>query len=126
MAALSILLLGGTGTIGRATAQALRAEEHRVTALIRPGADAGLLPGCTVIRGSIPESLPAGQDSIQNNLNDCTSEGLMYPKLAAFSVQHHPEAAPGPHEAAHLFDEFVALMDKGENSTILLEKEDRT
>ncbi len=74
----------------------------------------------------VPESLPAGQDSIQNNLNDCTSEGLMYPKLAAFSVQHHPEAAPGPHEAAHLFDEFVALMDKGENSTILLEKEDRT
>jgi carbamoyl-phosphate synthase small subunit len=61
----------------------------------------------------VPESLPAGQDSIQNNLNDCTSEGLQYPKLKAFSVQHHPEAAPGPHEAAHLFDEFVVLMDTG-------------
>jgi carbamoyl-phosphate synthase small subunit len=60
----------------------------------------------------VPESLPAGQQSIQNNLNDCTSEGLEYPELAAFSVQHHPEAAPGPHEAAHLFDAFVALMDR--------------
>jgi divinyl chlorophyllide a 8-vinyl-reductase len=41
---LNVLLLGGTGTIGRATAQALRAEGHQVTALIRPGADAALLP----------------------------------------------------------------------------------
>jgi carbamoyl-phosphate synthase small subunit len=61
----------------------------------------------------VPESLPAGQDTIQNNLNDCTSEGLQYPKIRAFSVQHHPEAAPGPHEAAHLFDEFLVLMDTG-------------
>ncbi|MDA8126938.1 MAG: glutamine-hydrolyzing carbamoyl-phosphate synthase small subunit [Deltaproteobacteria bacterium] len=61
----------------------------------------------------VPESLPEGQKSIQDNLNDCTSEGLNYPKLKAFSVQHHPEAAPGPHEAAHLFDEFVALMETG-------------
>jgi len=73
----------------------------------------------------VPESLPAGQDSIQNNLNDCTSEGLRYPKLAAFSVQHHPEAAPGPHEASHLFDEFIALMDKEGKATTLLEKEDQ-
>ncbi len=61
----------------------------------------------------VPESLPAGQATIQNNLNDCTSEGLRYPELKAFSVQHHPEAAPGPHEAAHLFDEFIVLIDEG-------------
>ena len=61
----------------------------------------------------VPESIPAGQATIQNNLNDCTSEGLRYPQLKAFSVQHHPEAAPGPHEAAHLFDEFIVLMDEG-------------
>ena len=61
----------------------------------------------------VPESLPAGQDTIQNNLNDCTSEGLRYPTFRAFTVQHHPEAAPGPHEAAHLFDEFMVLMDEG-------------
>ncbi|MDZ4086183.1 MAG: NAD(P)H-binding protein [Tabrizicola sp.] len=55
MASLSILLLGGTGTIGRATAQALRAEAHRVTALIRPNADASALPGCTLIRGEVTD-----------------------------------------------------------------------
>lgn len=64
MAPLSILLLGGTGTIGRATAQALRAEGHRVTALIRPSADAGLLPGCTVVRGEVPDALPAAMTGI--------------------------------------------------------------
>jgi divinyl chlorophyllide a 8-vinyl-reductase len=53
MTALCILLLGGTGTIGRATAGALRAEGHHVTALIRPGADASLLPGCTILRGQV-------------------------------------------------------------------------
>lgn len=61
----------------------------------------------------VPESLPPGRVTILDNLNDCTSEGIRYPKLQAFSVQHHPEAAPGPHEAAHLFDEFMVLMDEG-------------
>jgi carbamoyl-phosphate synthase small subunit len=61
----------------------------------------------------VPESLPPGRVTILDNLNDCTSEGLRYPGLMAFSVQHHPEAAPGPHEAAHLFDEFMVLMDEG-------------
>lgn len=67
MAPLSILLLGGTGTIGRATAQALRAEGHRVTALIRPEADASFLTGCTVIRGRLPGALPTamtGMDAV--------------------------------------------------------------
>ena len=41
------------------------------------------------------------------NLNDNTLEGLRHPKLAAFSVQYHPEASPGPHDANYLFDEFV-------------------
>ena len=61
----------------------------------------------------LPETLPPGQQTILDNLNDCTSEGLRYPELLAFSVQHHPEAAPGPHEASHLFDEFVQMMDEG-------------
>jgi divinyl chlorophyllide a 8-vinyl-reductase len=50
-----VLLLGGTGTIGRATARALRAAGHAVTALIRPAADASLLPGCTLIRGEVTD-----------------------------------------------------------------------
>jgi carbamoyl-phosphate synthase small subunit len=61
----------------------------------------------------VPESRPPGRVTILDNHNDCTSEGIRYPKLKAFSVQHHPEAAPGPHEAAHLFDEFMVLMDEG-------------
>jgi carbamoyl-phosphate synthase small subunit len=41
------------------------------------------------------------------NLNDNTLEGLRHQKLAAFSVQYHPEASPGPHDANYLFDEFL-------------------
>jgi carbamoyl-phosphate synthase small subunit len=44
------------------------------------------------------------------NLNDGTLEGLTYTELPMFSVQHHPEAGPGPHESAELFDEFGALL----------------
>jgi carbamoyl-phosphate synthase small subunit len=44
------------------------------------------------------------------NLNDRTVEGLACPDLRAFSVQYHPEAAPGPHDAEPLFDHFLQLM----------------
>lgn len=44
------------------------------------------------------------------NLNDKTIEGIRMKSKPAFSVQYHPEAAPGPHDAAYLFDEFVALI----------------
>ncbi|MGH2723153.1 MAG: glutamine-hydrolyzing carbamoyl-phosphate synthase small subunit [Actinomycetota bacterium] len=45
------------------------------------------------------------------NLNDGTLEGLRCLDVPAFSVQYHPEAAPGPHDAAPLFDRFVELME---------------
>jgi carbamoyl-phosphate synthase small subunit len=45
------------------------------------------------------------------NLNDGVVEGLRVESLRAFSVQYHPEAAPGPHDAAYLFDDFTALME---------------
>jgi carbamoyl-phosphate synthase small subunit len=57
-------------------------------------------------------TLPAGADRSHTNLNDRTSEGLDCPDLNAFSVQYHPEAAPGPHDAAYLFDRFVDLMKR--------------
>ncbi|RVU25843.1 carbamoyl-phosphate synthase small subunit [Sandaracinomonas limnophila] len=44
------------------------------------------------------------------NLNDNTVEGLRVKGKKAFSVQHHPEAAPGPHDSRYLFDQFVDLL----------------
>jgi carbamoyl-phosphate synthase small subunit len=44
------------------------------------------------------------------NLNDNTVEGIRCRKLAAFSVQYHPEASPGPHDSSYLFQTFTELM----------------
>ncbi|SIO47942.1 divinylchlorophyllide 8-vinylreductase [Rhodovulum sp. ES.010] len=66
----TVLLVGGTGSIGRATAAALRAAGHDVTALVRPGADTKALAGCTLIEGAVtaPETrqraLAGGIDAV--------------------------------------------------------------
>ena len=44
------------------------------------------------------------------NLNDNTPEGIRCDRLSAFSVQYHPEASPGPHDSAYLFEMFMNLM----------------
>ena len=44
------------------------------------------------------------------NLNDDTVEGIQVKGKKAFSVQYHPEASPGPHDARYLFDQFIDLM----------------
>ncbi len=59
------------------------------------------------------ESLPAGVEVTHVNLNDGCVEGLRAPHLRAFSVQYHPESAPGPHDSEYLFDEFARLMETG-------------
>ncbi len=48
-----------------------------------------------------------------SNLNDKTLEGFEHRELRAFSVQFHPEAGPGPHDARYLFQRFVDMMKKG-------------
>lgn len=44
-------------------------------------------------------------------VNDGTVEGVRHRDYPAFTVQYHPDAAPGPHDGLHLFDEFMELMD---------------
>jgi carbamoyl-phosphate synthase small subunit len=46
------------------------------------------------------------------NLNDNTVEGLRHRRLPLFSVQYHPEASPGPHDASYLFDRFVEMVGR--------------
>ena len=57
------------------------------------------------------DSLPAEVEVTHVNLNDQTVEGLRHRSLPVFSVQYHPEAAPGPHDALHFFQQFGKLID---------------
>ena len=58
-----------------------------------------------------PESLPSSDVEITHvNLNDHTNEGMRHRSLPLFSVQYHPEASPGPHDARYLFNNFIAMM----------------
>ena len=60
------------------------------------------------VTGDFGEVRPTHQ-----NLNDGTLEGLRCLDIPAMSVQYHPEAAPGPHDALGLFDDFLGLMGLG-------------
>jgi carbamoyl-phosphate synthase small subunit len=53
---------------------------------------------------------PREVDLTHINLNDGTVEGMAHRKLPVFSVQYHPEASPGPHDSAHLFNRFIRMM----------------
>jgi carbamoyl-phosphate synthase small subunit len=56
-------------------------------------------------------SLPAEVEVTHVNLNDRCVEGMQHKTLPIISVQYHPEAAPGPHDAAHHFRRFIKLME---------------
>ncbi len=57
------------------------------------------------------ESLPSSVKVTHRNLNDQTIEGLESLEYPAYSVQYHPEAAPGPHDSRYLFNRFLAMME---------------
>ena len=58
-----------------------------------------------------PESLPGDVEVTHINLNDQTVEGMRHKELPIFSVQYHPEAAPGPNDASYFFQQFARLID---------------
>jgi carbamoyl-phosphate synthase small subunit len=57
------------------------------------------------------ETLPPEVEPTHINLNDGTLEGMRHREHPIFSVQYHPEASPGPHDALYLFDDFIRMME---------------
>jgi carbamoyl-phosphate synthase small subunit len=78
----------------------------------RPEVTPGTLPGVELL----PERVASRFGTVvptHQNLNDGTLEGLECAEAGAFSVQYHPEAAPGPNDAVRLFDRFAAVIGAG-------------
>ncbi|HQR82695.1 MAG TPA: carbamoyl-phosphate synthase small subunit, partial [Thiotrichales bacterium] len=55
-------------------------------------------------------TLPAGVEATHRSLFDQSNQGIRFANKPFFSFQGHPEASPGPHDLAYLFDEFIANM----------------
>ena len=65
-------------------------------------------------------SIPSGQFRATHvNLNDGTLEGMAHTRYPVFSVQYHPEASPGPHDASYSFQRFIEEVDAFEGATAL-------
>jgi len=62
-----------------------------------------------------PDSIREAGEAVEVshvNLNDRTCEGLVHKSLPLFTVQYHPEASPGPHDARYLFGRFTEMMER--------------
>ena len=69
-----------------------------------------------------PASLPPEVEVTHVNLNDGTVEGMRHRELPIFSVQYHPEAAPGPHDAGYFFEKFAQLIESGDEGAARLRR----
>lgn len=65
-----------------------------------------------------PSSLPPDVEVTHVNLNDGTVAGLRHSRHRAFSVQYHPEASPGPHDADYFFEEFAKVVADAKSSGV--------
>jgi len=85
--------------------------------VVEPGSDPAQGTGATWSHvpqeARRPFGTPYGPAVVSHvNLNDGVVEGLRLLERPVFSVQYHPEAAPGPHDAADHFDRFCTLLDR--------------
>ena len=64
----------------------------------------------------VPDSVPDCLEVTHINLNDGSVEGVRHKTLPAFSVQYHPEACPGPHDSAYLFNQFKEMILAAKNT----------
>ncbi len=62
-----------------------------------------------------PDSVAKVAEVTHVNLNDGVCQGIRLLRAPAFSVQHHPEAGPGPHDSSYLFNDFAKLMEEAAN-----------
>jgi carbamoyl-phosphate synthase small subunit len=90
------------------------AQPGAASAVAGPGERTALAPGLALPAALLaPFDTPFGKAQVSHvNLNDGVVEGLRLLDMPAFSVQYHPEAAPGPHDAAGEFDAFCTLMER--------------
>jgi carbamoyl-phosphate synthase small subunit len=68
--------------------------------------------GFAIYRQSLKKIKRSSYKITHMNLNDNTIEGIEYPEIKAFSIQHHPEAGPGPYDSRYIFKDFKELIEK--------------